>query len=50
MSMTFDNLIVCVGDFFDPADPEYANQIDVVMEMVAYTIGADIKDAAERSY
>jgi len=50
MPATFDNVIICVGDFFDPADPQYTDLIDVVMEMVAYTIGADIKDAVGQSY
>lgn len=50
MPTTFDNVIICVGDFFDPTDPKFAYLIDVVMEMIAYTIAADINDTAEKSY
>jgi len=47
MPMTADNVIICVGDFFDPTDPSYADLIDEVMVAVDYTLGLDVKLAAE---
>lgn len=47
MRMTADNVIICVGDFFDPTDRAYVDLINEVMEALDYTLGIDVKLAAE---
>ena len=47
LPVTADNVILCVGDFFDPTDPEYSDLIEVVMKTVDYTLGFDASLAAE---